>query len=303
VEIAAMTIGYVGLGNMGGALARRLQRQHPLLVHDADEVAMERAVAHGSTPCAKLADLAARCEVILLCLPTSEQVRAVLFGANGIAAAARPGTLIVDQTSGEPSATRAMAAQLAASGLELIDAPVSGGPGAADAGTIAIMVGATAAQYARAEPMLLAISPNVFHVGPVGSGHVIKLANSVISATNRAVSLEAVALAAKNGIDPRKAVEIILASSGRNSWLERFMASDVLSGKLASGFTLGTIHKDLRAATHLGLNSDVPMFLGNIVREFYQMCINELGRDAEGNAAALVMDRLAGTQMCRAPPA
>ena len=232
----------------------------------------------------------------MLCLPTSDQVRTVIFGADGLASAAKKGTLIVDQTTGDPIATRAMAAELAGRGLELIDAPVSGGARGADAGTIAIIVGAAPAQYARIEPILHAISPNVFHAGGVGSGDVMKLVNNTLSAANRLVGLEGMALAVKNGIEPKKALEIILASSGRNLWLQTFM-SRVLSGDLHSGFALGLSYKDVRLATQLGVDSDVPMFFGNLVREFYQMCINEMGHDAQVNTAALVMDRIAKTQM------
>jgi 3-hydroxyisobutyrate dehydrogenase len=282
-----MKVGYVGLGSMGGALARRLQLRFPLFVHDTNDGARQRMVEHGATSCSDLSELAGACDIILLCLPTSEHVRTVIFGEGGLASATRPGTLIVDQTTGDPTATREMAAQLANRGVELIDAPVSGGPQGADAGTIAIMVGASDAQYEKIEPILHAISPNVFHAGGIGTGHVAQ----------RLLSLEAVALATKNGLDPQKAVDIIMAGSGRNFYVEKFMSSHVLSGKLASGFTVGLLHKDVRLACKLAGDSSVTMLFGNLVREFYQMMLNEMGPDAQINAVALVIDRLAGTHM------
>lgn len=292
-----MTLGYIGLGNMGGALATRLQLSHPLLVHDISEPAMRRLAAQGATPCANPPDLAARCDTIFLCLPTSDHVRAVIFGQNGLAATVKPGALIVDQTTGNPIATRAFAGELAARGIDLIDAPVSGGPRGAAAGTIAIMVGATSTQFARIEPILRAISPNIFHAGGIGNGHVIKIANNMLHHAQRVLSLEVLALASKNGIEPRTAVDIILASSGRNYYIDQNMHSRVLSGKLASGSTLGLLHKDVLLATQLGVDSGVPMFFGNLVREFYQLCINEMGRETQANAAALVVDRIAGTSV------
>ena len=138
-----MKIGYVGLGSMGGALARRLLLAHPLHVHDVNATAAQRMSNLGAKPCASGSELAVECDTILLCLPTSAEVRTAIFGPTGLAATARQGTLIVDQTTGDPTATRAMAAELAPDGIDLIDAPVSGGPRGADAGTIAIMVGAT----------------------------------------------------------------------------------------------------------------------------------------------------------------
>ncbi len=291
-----MNIGYVGLGSMGGALARRLQLQHPLIVHDQNPAAVQKMVALGSSACAGLKDLAARCDTIFLCLPTSDHVRAVIFGEDGLASAARPGTLIIDQTSGDPTATRAMAAELKGSGVELMDAPVSGGARGADAGTIAIMIGAAPEQFGRIKPILQCISPNLFHAGGVGTGHVAKLANNLLSGGQRLLSLEAMTLAVKNGIEPKTAVEIILASGGRNLFMEKFMPN-LINGKLASGFALGLLHKDVRLACQLGADSGVPVRFGNLAQEVYQTALNEMGPDAQVNTVALTMDRLAGTHV------
>jgi 3-hydroxyisobutyrate dehydrogenase len=190
-----------------------------------------------------------------------------------------------------------MAEQLAKHGLELIDAPVSGGVRGAEAGTIAIMVGGTSDQFARVRPTLNSISPNVFHAGSIGAGHVIKLVNNMMSGVQRLLTLEAIALAAKNGVDPRKAVEILMTSGGRNAYLEKVMGPRVVDGKLFIGFTLGLAHKDVRLACHLGESSGVPMFFGNLARELYQMCLNEMGGDAQVDTAALIVDRMAGTHV------
>lgn len=292
-----MPVGYVGVGNMGGALARRLLLAHPLFVYDLNPVAVQAMVEKGATACASLAELAATCETILLCLPTSVQVRQAIFGEAGLASAAGKGTVIIDQTSGDATATRAMAVELAERGIELIDAPVSGGIRGADAGTIAVMVGATPDQFGRIEALLRRISSNVFHAGGIGTGHTMKCANNMMSAANRAVAIEAVALAVKNGVTPEKAVEIIMSGSGRNFWLEHFMQPHIIKGNLHSGFTLGLLHKDVKQACQLGTDTGVPMFVGNTLKEFYQMCMSELGPEAQVNAVALVMDRLAGTHV------
>ena len=292
-----MNVGYVGLGNMGGVIAARIQRTHPLRVYDLNEDAVERLCEKGASPCDDLADLARQCDVILLCLPTSDHVRKAVLGEKGIVAGAGPGTLIIDQSTGDPAKTRAMAAELAPLGLEMIDAPISGGPKGAEEGTVAIMVGATPAQFARAEPLLRALSPNVFHAGVVGAGHVAKLCNNLLSAAHRAVTVEALALAVKNGVECGTMVDILLAGSGRNFFIERFVKSNIVSGKLATGFTLSLMHKDVKLATELGVESGVPMFCTNTVREFFQVCMNMMGRETEVNSIALVMDQLAGTHM------
>lgn len=290
-----MTIGYVGLGSMGGALARRLQLTHSLMVHDMSVASVQDLVAKGATAAVSPGDVAARCEVIFLCLPTSDHVRAVIFGDNGIAASAKPGLLIVDQTSGDPNATRAMAKQLASRGIGLIDAPVSGGPQGAEAGTIAIMVGATPDQFARIAPILRAISPNIFHAGGTGNGHVIKLVNNLISGAQRLLTLEGLALAVKNGVDTATAVEILRAGGAKNAYLQR--GDRIVQGDLSTPFTLGLMHKDVRLACQLGIESDVPLLFGNLTRELYQMCINENGREAKVDTSALVIERTAGTHI------
>ena len=181
--------------------------------------------------------------------------------------------------------------------MDLIDAPVSGGKMGATAGTIAIMVGAGPDQYARILPVLQAISPNIFHAGGIGNGHVIKLVNNLMSTAQRLMSFEGIALAAKNGVDPKIATDIILAGGGRNSYLEKMMKPRILEGKLDVGFTLALAHKDVRLACQLGMDSGVPMFFGNITRELYQTCMAEMGREAQVDTVGQMYDRLAGTQV------
>jgi 3-hydroxyisobutyrate dehydrogenase len=282
---------------MGGALATRLQETHPLAVYDRDEEAVRRLVAGGAESFADLPALAASREVVFLCLPTSREVREVLLGEGGLVGALRPGALVVDQTSGDPAITRTLAAELATRGVGLVDAPVSGGVAGAAAGTITIMAGGTDADVERALPILAAISPNVFHTGDVGTGHTMKLVNNLMSCTQRLLTFEAVALGAKNGIDPAIAVEILRASGGRNGFLEQVMGSQILHGKLDTGFTLGLAHKDVALACQLGMESGVPMSFGNLSRELYESHIAALGRDAHVDRAAQVVDRAAGTHV------
>lgn len=282
---------------MGGALALRLQLTHPLLVYDRAEAACRMLADAGAEVAVDLPAIAARCDVIFMCLPTSDHVRDAIFGKGGLAAGLRPGAMIVDQTTGDPIATRAMAADLAGRGVDLVDAPVSGGKQGAQAGTIAIMVGASADQFARIEPIFKAISPNVFHTGGVGNGHVVKLANNLLSMATRLLTFESVMLAARNGVDPKTVVDIMLASGGRNAYLERMMGPRVLNGKLNVGFTLGLAHKDVRLACKLGEDSGVPMFFGHIARDLYQVCIAEMGAENQVDTAGLVLDRLSGTQV------
>ncbi|NKQ55550.1 NAD(P)-dependent oxidoreductase [Amycolatopsis sp. K13G38] len=292
-----MTTGYIGLGAMGGALATRLLRQHRLLVHDKNDSVAAGFEELGATVVPGADELASRCDTIFLCLPTSDHVRSVVFGQDGLLGAVRRGTTIIDQTTGDPHATQEMAEELSHHGVTLVDAPVSGGKAGAAAGTIAIMVGANAEDFARVRPVLAAISPNIFHAGPVGAGHTIKLVNNLLSGAQRMLTFEGVALAAKNGIDPRTAVEILQASGGRNAYLERVMIPQVVEGRMDIGFTLGLAHKDVRLACRLGADSGVPMLYGDLTRSLMQMCLNENGADAQVDTAARIVDRMAGTRV------
>jgi len=291
-----MNIGYIGLGSMGSALAMRLVGTHPLRVFDLNADAVRQLTAAGATACASVRELGARCDVVLTCLPTSKHLHEVLDGSDGLASSLRAGSLVIDQTTGDPAQTRSMAAALAARGISLVDAPVSGGAAGARAGTIAIMFGGDDAACSRALPILQAISPNVFRAGGVGAGHVMKLVNNVLSAAQRLATMEAVSLAAKNGIEPRAACEILLSGGARNAFIDKGMPA-ILKGDLSPGFTLALMHKDVRLACDMASASGVPLFFGNLTREMLQLSISELGPQAQVNEPARMFDRLAGTQV------
>ncbi len=260
-----MRVGYIGLGNMGGALARRLQRSQPLHVFDLNPEAVGRLTAAGATSCASPREVGKACDIVLSCLQTSSQVRAMIFGADGLAEGLAAGAVIIDQTTGDAFETRAMHKELAARGIHFIDAPVSGGPLGADAGTIAIMAGAPQHLFARVEPVLRSISSNVFHVGEVGAGHVMKVANNLPAAAQRAMTHEVMCLAVKNGVDPAVAVKVLQSGSCQNYTLNNTYPRHILPGKLFHGFTLALMHKDVTLANDLAAKSAVPLFFGALV--------------------------------------
>lgn len=292
-----MKIGYIGLGNMGGALARRLQLSHPMMVHDRDKAAMQKLVGAETAACETAVELARNCDTIFLCLPTSKHVQEAIFGRDGLAESVNAGSIIVDQTTGEPTVTRSIAERLADKGVDFIDAPVSGGAQGAANGTIAVMVGAANTQFARIKPVLETLSPNIFHAGDVGAGHAIKLVNNLISGTQRLLTMEGVSLAAKNGIDPCTAVQILTAGGARNSYMEKVFGPRILEGDLDVGFTLELAFKDVRLATQLGTESGVPTFFGSLTRDLLQVCISDQGADAQVDTAAYVIERMSGAQM------
>jgi len=294
-----MDIGFVGLGNMGGALVRRLLLSRKLRAFDINPDAVQAGADKGADTATSPAELAANSDVVLTCLPTSKEVRSVIFGDEGLVDGLARGNVVVDMTTGDPAETRSMAAELAERGIEMIDAPVSGGPMGADAGTIAIMVGGSDELFVRLRPVFEDISPNVFHAGGVGAGHTMKLVNNMTSAGNRAVAMEAITLAAKNGLDPRTAMEIMQKGSGRSFMTEVVFPNFILTDKIEQGFTLGLMHKDVSLAVKMGDDSNTPLMLGNITRQILQTAIDEMGPDADLNTLIRLYEKAANVTVSK----
>ncbi len=269
-----MDIGYVGLGAMGGALARRLMLSHKLHVLDLRPDVVQKFTDNGAIPAQNGAALAQTCDIVLMCL-----LREAIFGPGGLIEGLEPGKILVDQTSGDPDETRAMAAELAEKGITLIDAPVSGGPAGADAGTIAIMVGGPMEAFEKVKPYFLSISPNVMHCGAIGNGHVVKIVNNTIAACNRLAMYEAVAVGRKYGLSLQTMSDVINKSSGRSGATERTLPA-MLEGKQASNFAIGLMLKDVSLGAKLGINAGAPMLIANVVRGMLQAGTYELGESA-----------------------
>jgi 3-hydroxyisobutyrate dehydrogenase len=233
---------------MGSALASRLTASADLTVLDLDPARAQPLVEAGAHRAADLAELAASADVIITCLPTSQHVHSVIFDGGGLLDHLEPGTLLIDATSGDPAVTREMSSALAADSIALIDAPVSGGPQAAATGTIAILVGAGEAELQRGRPVLELISPNIRHVGGVGSGHCVKALNNALAAGHRLLAFEATTVAAANGVHPAAFIDAVNISSGRSYATEITIPRHLLGGTLDQGFSLDLMAKDVSLA-------------------------------------------------------
>ena len=188
-----------------------------------------------------------------------------------------------------------MAAELAEIGVAMLDAPVSGGPSGADAGTIAIMVGGPAETFGVVRPYFESISPNVVHCGGIGNGHVVKLVNNTIAACNRLGMLEAVAMGRKYGLSLETMNEVINKSSGRSGATERVLPA-MIEGTFSSNFALGLMLKDVSLATELGMKCGAPMFLHGIVRGLLQNGLHRCGADVNLDEMISVIEGMADTR-------
>lgn len=294
-EVTSLTVGYVGLGAMGGALARRLALSRPLQVFDANPEAVKCLVQEGAVAAAALPSLARSCDVIILCLPTSAVARQALFGPGGLAEGLSAGKIIVDQTSGDPAETRRIAAELQALGVDMVDAPVSGGPSGAAAGTIAIMTGGAPDAVARVQQVLTAISSNIVNCGGIGNGHTVKLVNNGVSSLCRLVTYECVAFGTKYGLRLQDMSEVLNRGSGWSVPSQKLLPA-LVAGKSAANFQLQLMAKDLRLASGLGIAFGVPMTISNVVRNLFEVAVNRYGGAANIEEIAHLYESMAGIE-------
>jgi 3-hydroxyisobutyrate dehydrogenase len=287
-----MRITLIGVGNMGEPMAANLVKRADFELTLFD-TAPGRAASVAQRLGCRAADTlgaAAHCDVCITMLPTGAIVNQVLTAAEDgafLQHAAR-GTVVVDMSSSEPLGTQATGRTLRARGVELIDAPVSGGVARASDATLAIMIGADSeTAVERAQPVLAALGQRLFRVGPLGAGHAMKAANNFVAAATYAATAEALAIGRRFGLEPQMMIDIINVSTARSFISEVVMQQHVLSGRYATGFTLGLLAKDVGIAAALGeaLQLDAP--LTQLVRERWNVACTRLGADRDHSTALL----------------
>jgi hypothetical protein len=290
-------VGFVGLGQMGSPMSRRLLAAgYELVVHDVRAEAVDDLVAGGAAAAASPAGVAERTELVLVSLPTPDVVRTVALGPDGLIRGGALRTYVDLSTTGEAVAV-AVAAALAARGVTTMDAPVSGGVRGATNGTLAVMVAGPAPALARARP-LFEVFGRVFHVGErPGLGQLMKLANNFLSATAIAATAEAVVLGVKGGLDPATMLAVINASTGRNTATEDKFPHQVLTGNYAAGFTAGLLTKDLHLCAAAAQALGVPMPVAAAVYSQWQRAVAELGADADITRIVALVEQAAGVRI------
>jgi len=259
-------IGFCGLGAMGYPMAARLAAGgYPLTVYDLDTARAARIASElGSTHVTTAAELG-RCEVVILMVPDSDAVEQAVLGNTpqpGFAGSMEAGSVVIDMSSSMPLRTRALAQRLAAMGLHLVDAPVSGGVKRAVNGTLAIMAGGAPEIIERCRPILGTMGTAIFVVGNAGAGHAMKALNSFVSAAALVATVEALHAGEAFGLDPQIMTEVLNASTGRNNTTENKVAQFMLNGAYNSGFSLRLMRKDIRTAQELGQALGLEMTLG-----------------------------------------
>ncbi len=278
------TVGVIGLGNMGRGMALTLLRKGFKVVGTDVSPAIREALAQeGIAVRESIGEVVAECDIVILSLPTAAIVEEVVAGPKGIIANAKQGLLVVDTSTSHPDTTRRLAKKLNAVGMQMLDAPVSGGPKGAITGTMAMVIGGSAANLSRAEPVLAAMTAKRVHVGDSGAGHVAKIANNLFAAAHLLIAGEVTRMAEQAGVPTEQLLQGINAGSGRSFITEHSYPTWIMNGKFDSGFTMKLMRKDVRLSEELisALSLDLP--LAAKVAELWGVSAQCIGDDEDFN--------------------
>lgn len=292
-------VGLIGIGSMGWPMAARLvQAGYQVTVFDAAPGQAGRfAQEVGGQAAVTCAELAAQADLIFTMLPTSAIVEQVLTGEQGVLAALRPGSVVVDMSSGVPAHTQRLAQAVAAAGGEMVDAPVSGGVPRARTGDLSIMFGGPAATLERVRPALSAMGSAITAVGGVGSAHAMKALNNLVSAGGFLIGVEAMLIGQQFGLDPNVIVDVLNASTGMNNSTQKKFKQFVLSRQFNSGFGLDLMVKDLGIALGIATDTGTPTPFSSLCRELWASAGKTLGKGQDHTAVARLSEQLAGVEL------
>jgi len=297
-------IGFIGLGKMGAPMARNLKKAGFTLALNDTDAAVASALARelDASVIASLPELGRACRAVITMVPDGKIVREIALGekageGSSLAAGMAKGSVLIDMSSSAPVGTRALGEALAARGIAMIDAPVSGGVKRAVSGQLAIMFGGEPAEKARCRRLIEAMGSQLFDAGALGAGHAIKCLNNYVSAAGLLAACEGLVAAQRFGLDPRIALDVLNASSGKNNSTENKFAQFMLSGTFGSGFSLGLMAKDLRTALELAGQTGAPMPLGEHCVPLWNEAEKALGGNADHTEILRVLERVTGVEI------
>ena len=265
-----MKIGFIGLGIMGRPMAKNLLKAgHELVVFDFNKEAVADLVSNGAASAETGKELASQCDVVITMVPNSPHVRAAVLGENGVAEGAKPGTVVIDMSSIDPTESRAIGAELEKLGIDMLDAPVSGGEPKAIDGTLSVMAGGKKELFDKYYDMLMVMAGSVVYVGELGAGNVAKLANQIVVAVNIAAVSEALTFAKKAGTDPELVYQAIRGGLAGSTVMDA-KAPMMLNRNFKPGFRIELHIKDLNNALNAAHNVSSPVPLTGQLMEIMQ---------------------------------
>jgi 3-hydroxyisobutyrate dehydrogenase len=292
----AIPVGFIGVGNMGNPMAGNvLKSGFPLTVFDLNPAAASNLVAAGARKGGSVQDVLEQSEIVMTCLPASPDVEALYLSGGGLIERARRDTILIDLSSVLPSTPRKLEPKARERGVHFLEAPVSGGVSGARAATLAVMVGGDAAILERARPVLRAIGPNIFHVGPAGAGNTVKAINNMMACVNSLAMMEGLVLGRKAGLDPNTIYEVVKASSGGSKALERIQSA-IIPRNFAPGFKVQLMNKDLETFTTIAKELHVPISFANVAQRYQQAALAAGLGDQDTSVAVTIIEKLAGLE-------
>lgn len=279
-----MNVGFIGLGKMGRHMARHLlDAGFTVTVHNRSRAIVDELAAAGARPATTPAEVSRASDIVLTCLTNTPSVEEVYFGPNGLIDAARAGQILIDHGTVSPTTSKRCAVGAREHGADFLDAPVSGGPAGAQAGTLTIMAGGDEKTFERARPVFEAMGKNIRLVGPIGAGSTIKLANQLLVAIHTAAAAEAMVLGTKAGADPAVMLDVLRTSFGGSAMLSRNVPM-MLERNFTAGTSVNVLLKDLGLIDGLSEELNVRTLLGTIATQVFR----------EGRALGMGDDDMAG---------
>lgn len=294
------TLGVIGLGKMGKPMVRRLlQAGHVVIVANRSQAPVRELASLGARRASSAAELASQADIVVTSLPDSSTVESICLGEHGIREGARRGSLLIDTSTIHPETTRHIAASLPEVGMEMLDAPVSGGEPGAIAGTLSIMVGGSEDAFHRALPVLEKLGKTITYMGPSGNGQLTKLANQIVVAVNYAALAEGLVFGVKAGLDPEKLLQALRGGLAQSRCMDQ-KGERILDGNYEPGGRL-TLHiKDLQYALDTARAYGIPALLTSLVEQFFE-ATNAAGRGSWDHSAVVTFfEDLAGVKIRRA---
>lgn len=291
------TIGFIGLGAMGGGMAANLQKAgYKLVVLDIDNSRMEPLATNGAITAKTPAEIGAQTDRTITMVETTAQTEEILLGKDGLASTATPGHSVAMMSTIDPTATKQLHSSLAKKSISMVDAPVSGGTPRAASGELSVICGGDQAIIEGWRPAFEAMSSNIFHVGEIGQGLAMKLVNNMLIQVNTVAIAEAFAMGAKAGLDPQTMYDVVRVSTGASFAVEHRVPR-MLSGDFTPGGTVDISYKDQELETAFAKELGVPLLLANVSQQVYQMARAAGYAKEDGASVIKIYEDMTGTKL------
>jgi 2-hydroxy-3-oxopropionate reductase len=283
------TIGFIGIGMMGGHMIKRLlDAEHRVVAYDVSVENLKAATENGAVPASSSRTVAEAADIVITMLPSSVEVEDAVLGESGFVQGAREGSILIDMSTSRPQSTKYIAGELSSRGIHMLDAPVSGGVAGAKEGNLCILVGGEEEIFRKCFPIFEILGKHIFHLGKSGSGHIMKAANNFLAALLVVASGEAFTLAVKAGLESTKIAEVLKVTTGRNYATEIKFPKYILPRTFDDGFRLDLYLKDLNILHELAEEYQVPTPIAENVLKIYTRA-HDLGYGSESHTSIIRM--------------